>query len=55
MLKNLYNINKAQKINLRPNKESLGITYRGVDVTAHQLSNGSWSYKYRARISAGVG
>lgn len=43
---------QAKKVNARPNKKSLGISYRGVDVSAHQLSNGKWAYKYRARISA---
>ena len=46
---------KTKKTFTRPNKENLGITYRGVDVAAYQLSNGSWSYKYRARITAGIG
>ena len=40
----------SKKKSSRPNKKVLGVNYRGVDVKAHQLTNGNWNYNFRARL-----
>ncbi len=34
----------------RPNKQTLGVTFRGVDLSTYK-SGGTWDYSFRARLN----
>lgn len=41
---------KKNKVPTRPNKESVGVEYRGVSLTNVRLQENEWKYKFRSRI-----